>query len=103
METITDLIKDTPIPRMVKVRQNFDKTCIPEENIPGVITKELDRPEIGGKIKPGQKIAITCGSRGINHNGVMARAIVDFVKSKGAEPFIVAAPRVSFRFCAITA
>ena len=91
METITDLIKDTPIPRMVKVRQNFDKTCIPEENIPGVITKELDRPEIGGKIKPGQKIAITCGSRGINHNGVMARAIVDFVKSKGAEPFIVAA------------
>ena len=56
METITDLIKDTPIPRMVKVRQNFDKTCIPEENIPGVITKELDRPEIGGKIKPGQSL-----------------------------------------------
>ena len=29
METITNLIKDTPIPKMVKVRQNFDKTCIP--------------------------------------------------------------------------
>ena len=28
METITNLIKDTPIPKMVKVRQNFDKTCI---------------------------------------------------------------------------
>jgi len=26
METITNLIKDTPIPKMVKVRQNFDKT-----------------------------------------------------------------------------
>ena len=25
-ETITNLIKDTPIPKMVKVRQNFDKT-----------------------------------------------------------------------------
>ena len=46
METITNLIKDTPIPRMVKVRQNFDKTCIPESDIPGVIIKELDRPEI---------------------------------------------------------
>lgn len=91
METITNLIKDTPIPKMVKVRQNFDKTCIPESDIPGIITRELDRPEIGGKIQPGQKIAITCGSRGINHNAVMARAIVDFVKSKGAEPYIVAA------------
>ena len=91
METITNLIKDTPIPKMVKVRQNFDKTCIPESDIPGVVTRELDRPEIGGKIQPGQKIAITCGSRGINHNAVMARAIVDFVKSKGAEPYIVAA------------
>ena len=91
METITNLIKDTPIPRMVKVRQNFDKTCIPESDIPGVIIRELDRPEIGGKIQPGQKIAITCGSRGINHNALMARTIVDFVKSKGAEPYIVAA------------
>ena len=88
METITNLIKDTPIPKMVKVRQNFDKTCIPESDIPGIITRELDRPEIGGKIQPGQKIAITCGSRGINHNAVMARAIVDFVKSKGAEPYM---------------
>ena len=91
METITNLIKDTPIPKMVRVRQNFDKTCIPESDIPGIILRELDRPEIGGKILPGQKIAITCGSRGINHNALMARTIVDFVKSKGAEPFIVAA------------
>ena len=91
METITNLIKDTPIPKMVKVRQNFDKTCIPESDIPGIITRELDRPEIGGKILPGQKIAITCGSRGINHNALMARTIVDFVKSKGAAPYIVAA------------
>ena len=36
METITNLIKDTPIPKMVKVRQNFDKTCIPESDIPEI-------------------------------------------------------------------
>ena len=91
METITALIQDTPIPKMVKVRQKFDDSQIPAEETPGVVTRELDRPEIGGKIQPGQKIAITCGSRGINHNAAMARAIVDFVKSKGAEPYIVAA------------
>ena len=90
METITDLIRDVPIPKMVKIRQNFDRTHIPEAEPAGVVTRELDREEIGGKILPGQKIAITCGSRGITHYAVMARAMVDFVKSKGAEPYIVA-------------
>ena len=90
METITDLIRDVPIPKMVKIRQNFDRTHIPETELAGVVTRELDREEIGGKILPGQKIAITCGSRGITHDAVMARAMVDFVKSKGAEPYIVA-------------
>lgn len=90
METITDLIKNTPIPKMVKIREVYDNSHIPEEEIAATVTRELDRPEIGGKILPGQKIAITCGSRGINHNAIMARAIVDFVKSKGAEPYIVA-------------
>ena len=89
METITDLIRDVPIPKMVKIRQNFDRTHIPEAELAGVVTRELDREEIGGKILPGQKIAITCGSRGITHYAVMARAMVDFVKSKGAEPYIV--------------
>ena len=90
METITDLIRDVPIPKMVKIRQNFDRTHIPETELAGVVTRELDREEIGGKILPGQKIAITCGSRGITHYAVMARAMVNFVKSKGAEPYIVA-------------
>jgi len=91
MGVVSDLVKNVPIPRMVKVRQLFDKTCIPVEELAAVVRKELDREELGGKIQPGMKIAITCGSRGINHAALMARAIVDFVKAKGAEPFIVAA------------
>jgi hypothetical protein len=91
MKTITNLIQNVPIPRMVRVRENFDRTCIPDREIPAVIHRELDRKELGGRIRPGMKIAITCGSRGINHNALMARAMVDFVKFRGAEPFIVAA------------
>ena len=90
METITDLIKDVPIPKMVRIREIYDDTHIPVEDIPGIIVKELDRPDLGGKIKPGQKIAITCGSRGMCNNALMAKTLVDFVKSKGAEPYIVA-------------
>ena len=47
METITALIQDTPIPKMVKVRQKFDDSHIPAEEIPGVVTRELDRTPVG--------------------------------------------------------
>ena len=90
METITDLIKNQPIPRMVRIRQNFDRSHIPVEDIAATVQRELDREDLGGKIKPGMKIALTCGSRGMTNNALMARAMVDFVKSKGAEPYIVA-------------
>lgn len=91
METITDLIKNQPIPKMVRIRQNFDRSHIPVEDIAATVQKELDREDLGGKIRPGMKIAITCGSRGMTNNALMARAMVDFVKAKGAEPYIVAA------------
>ncbi len=91
MKVITDLIKNVPIPKMVRIREKFDDTHIPEEKIAETVHDELSREALGGQIKPGMKIAITCGSRGINHNAIMARAIVDFVKERGAEPYIVAA------------
>lgn len=91
MKVITDLIKNVPIPKMVRIREKFDDTHIPEEKIAETVHDELSRESLGGQIKPGMKIAITCGSRGINHNAIMARAIVDFVKERGAEPYIVAA------------
>ncbi len=89
MKTVTDLIKHTPIPKMVRVRQNFDRTCIPDEQIPAVLLGELQK--LAADIRPGMKIAITCGSRGIHCYALMAKTIVDFVKGRGAEPFIVAA------------
>ena len=91
MKTITDLIKNVSVPKMVKIREVFDDTHIPEADIASTVTLELSREALGGQIKPGMKIAITCGSRGIHHYAVMARAMVDFVKSKEAEPYIVAA------------
>lgn len=90
METITDLIRNVPIPKMVKIREAFDDTHIPENQVRETVMRELSREQLGGQIKPGMKIAITCGSRGIRHYAIMVRAIVDFVKSCGAEPYIVA-------------
>ncbi|MEG1592784.1 MAG: lactate racemase domain-containing protein, partial [Oscillibacter sp.] len=89
MKTITAMIDQTPIPKMVKIREVFDNTCIPVPEIPAVLRRELEPLSAG--IQPGMRIAITCGSRGINHNALMVKTMVDFLKAKGAEPFIVAA------------
>ena len=89
MKTVTDLIKDTPIPRMIRVRQNFDRTCIPDDEIPAVLRSELEK--FRSRIAPGMRLAITCGSRGIHGYARMAKTLVDFFREAGAEPFIVAA------------
>lgn len=91
MQTITAMIDQTPIPKMVKIREVFDDTCIPTEKIAETLRLELSREEISGKIQPGMHIAITCGSRGINHYALMTKTMVDFVKARGAHPYIVAA------------
>lgn len=91
MKTITDLIQHVPVPKMVKVRQCYDNTHIPQEEIAARLCAQLDRPEIASQVKPGMRIAITCGSRGINHYALMIRTMVDWVRQQGAEPFLVAA------------
>ena len=91
MKTVSDLLRDVPIPRMVRVRERYDETHIPEDRLYETVWSELSRPALGGQIRPGMRVAITCGSRGIYHYADMARAMVDFVRARGAEPFIVAA------------
>lgn len=91
MKVVTDLICDTPLPQMAKVRQSFDRTCIPAERVRETVLAELGRDAIASQVKPGMTVAVTCGSRGIHHVAVMAKAIIDFLKEKGAKPFITAA------------
>ena len=89
--SLSNLLKDIPIPKMFRAEQSFKKDRIEPEQIPGVVREQLSRPEISSRIQPGMNIAITAGSRGIANVNVITRAIVDFVKKKGAYPFIVPA------------
>lgn len=89
MKTVTKLIEQVPIPRVVRVRQKFDRSCIPDAEIPAVMRLELEK--LGGQIQPGMRIAITCGSRGIHCYRQMVKTMVEFVKERGAAPFLVAA------------
>ncbi len=85
---VTWLASGVQLPKMARVKQLLDHSHIPVEDIPEAVRRELDRPEMRERIRPGASVAITCGSRGVANIAVITKAIVDFVKSCGGEPFV---------------
>ncbi|MER3438396.1 MAG: hypothetical protein C4346_12885 [Chloroflexota bacterium] len=77
------------LPRWLKVRQRLEATEITD--IPATIAAEFAKPGIGEAITPGLRVAITAGSRGIDRIAQVLRAVVDQVKARGGQPFIVPA------------
>ena len=77
---------DVPLPKMVKVRQHFERHEI--EDVAAAVATELDKPEIAAQIKPGASIAIGVGSRGIANLETAVTALVAGLKKQGANPFI---------------
>lgn len=75
------------IPRLVKVRQFFNRERI--EDIEGKVREEVLK--LGISIKPSSEIAIAVGSRGIRNIDRIVKATVDVIKELGGRPFIVPA------------
>ena len=86
-EGISNLLAPYSVPKIAKVRQTFNNDLL--EDVEGTLRRGLE--EKCAEIKPGARIAITCGSRGIDQYANMVRTIVSFVKEKGGEPFLVPA------------
>ena len=77
MNVVSQLCRDVSLPKMVKVKQNFCRDSIKKENVASVVNKELSREQIKREIKPGMRVAITCGSRGIANIAIMIKAMVE--------------------------
>lgn len=88
---VSELLKNTPIPRMFHAKQTFPREFIKPEDIEATVFREMGQEQFASLIKPGMEIAVTAGSRGIRNVDIITRAIVDFIKSCGAKPFIVPA------------
>ena len=85
---LDEILADTLIPRMFKVRQLF-----PDESIDDVYSETLDKLRSADIKKPanGMNICITASSRGIDRQKEILKAIVDYVKENGASPFVIPA------------
>ena len=91
MGIASELIKNVRLPEMVSIRQNFDGTHIETDMIPAIIREEMMQDKISSKFKPGMRVAITAGSRGIDNIALIIKSIADSLREIGAEPFIVPA------------
>jgi hypothetical protein len=75
--------------RMAKATQKFDDSFL--KDIKGTCFAELDKLDLANKIHHGDKVAVAAGSRGISEIDRVIRAVVDYLKKLGAEPFIIPA------------
>ncbi|HTQ37750.1 MAG TPA: lactate racemase domain-containing protein [Pirellulales bacterium] len=79
----------SPYPQFFRLRQKFERPTVAD--IPGETQRQLARLKLHEKIKPGQTVALTAGSRGIANIAQIIRTTVEHLKSLGASPFIVPA------------
>ncbi|MBU2055255.1 MAG: nickel-dependent lactate racemase [Proteobacteria bacterium] len=73
-------------PNMYRLRQTFDRTAVAD--IPGTVQAELKKLALEKRVRPGQRIALTGGSRGVANIGLILKTVVEHLKSIGARPFI---------------
>jgi hypothetical protein len=74
------------LPRLLLVRQKFPDRRIP--NLAAEVRAQLTASGFATKLKPGSRVAVGVGSRGIHHIAAIVRAVVEFWKEQGMHPFL---------------
>ncbi|MFO0876585.1 MAG: lactate racemase domain-containing protein [Gemmataceae bacterium] len=74
-------------PSIVRIRQHLERPQV--SDIPGTVRQEMEKLNLGSRIRPGQTVALTAGSRGIANIPIILKAVADSLKQLGAKPFLV--------------
>lgn len=86
-DILGSLVAHIPIPRMYTIRQKFDGTRLDDPI--GDLRELLEGSSAADRIIAGQRVAVAVGSRGISRIDELTKAVIDDLKRRGAEPFIV--------------
>lgn len=89
MPILSEEVRSIPLPTMHRVRQHFDAPRV--DDPAAAVAAQLAQPAIRALVRPGARVAVAVGSRGIRHIDRLARAVVDGLKGMGALPFIMPA------------
>ena len=73
-------------PRLLVVRQKFPDRRIAD--VPAAVREQLAASGFAGRLKPGARVAIGVGSRGINNIARIVYSTVQYWKEQGMQPFL---------------
>jgi hypothetical protein len=76
-------------PRMFRVRQRFERPRVGD--LAAEVEGQLAGLALAGVVRPGQRVAVAAGSRGISELPVILAAVVRHLGALGVEPFLVPA------------
>jgi hypothetical protein len=76
-------------PKMMALRQSFPAT--PPVDIRATLQHQFESQQLLSRIKPGARIAVAVGSRGITHIQTIVAEVIRVLKAAKANPFIVPA------------
>lgn len=71
---------------LLPIRQRFPHRAI--QDIPGAVRHELAASDLLSGLKPGARIAIGVGSRGIANIAAIVRSVVEFFSARSCRPFL---------------
>lgn len=77
------------LPKMYRIRQKLDPPVVPD--VAAAVRTEIGTLDLRDRLKPGGRVAVTGGSRGVANIAAILRATCDSLKELGAKPFIVPA------------
>lgn len=77
------------LPRFRRMKQSFPRPLATD--IVGTVQQELAALQLEKKIRPGQKIGVTAGSRGIQNIVLILKTVTEYLRKLGAEPQLLAA------------
>jgi hypothetical protein len=77
------------IPRMMEVRQSYP--AAKKLDFPALVAEQFAKSGVLKSVKPGMRIAVGAGSRGVANLQAIVKTTVDVLKQAGAKPFVIPA------------
>jgi hypothetical protein len=88
-ESISARIRDMHFPPLYHLKQQREQASVPD--ISSEVQRQLGRPELNARIRPGARVCVAVGSRGISSLQEIVVAVIQELKRWGTHPFIVPA------------
>lgn len=87
--SIDRILDGVPLPALAPVRQRFTET--PLTDLPAALEAALTRGGLARLVRPGQRVALAVGSRGLANLPALVRGLAAALRRLEAEPFVVPA------------